>query len=541
MVLFREIIRVGGEKYSLYGGIMKRVFALLLAVAMVIAISLFAGCGNTNPPESTPSSSSTETTNDTKGGDSDQTTGSSSDETTGSSSTEPVSETTPGSITPPEIELDGIMKLPGYEDVDFRGAVIKIAAHTDHSSGWNCGYEIYSEDKSTIAVAARRRNDIMKANYNCTIELIPAEEPVLLAAAAVAGGQDKIDLYSIMYYQGNYDNAYNLLGFDINFSNPWWDHQWVKATTVKDSVGSAKMFSVIGDFALTSGRATFALMYDRNVYSSSNINDDVYQLVRDKKWTMDKFMEMITLAAKENSGNSKLKWSEGDLMGCVTSGFGAHSLHAASGLPIISVEDGIMRFAISDEISAWSDVIDKAIEIWAMPGVENIEYNGVHAALKNSSSLFFLKDLGSLEVIADVNVSLGLLPMPLYSESQENYAHHVDNHVMHYAVPLCVTEIEVMADFLELFAYHSRYTTRQAWIDTYSIEYCGDVESGEMLDIILSTRTYDPGYLYLGLEGELSAMIQSGKNNVARWADRAASKAAEGIASHVTTRTGYQN
>ena len=48
-----------------------------------------------------------------------------------------------------------------------------------------------------------------------------------------------------------------------------------------------------------------------------------------------------------------------------------------------------------------------------------------------------------------------------------------------------------------------------------------------MLDIILDSRTYDPGYLMFSvLEGDLSQMISSGQNNIAKWAERKANAVA---------------
>lgn len=133
-------------------------------------------------------------------------------------------------------------------------------------------------------------------------------------------------------------------------------------------------------------------------------------------------------------------------------------------------------------------------------------------------------------------LSVGILPYPLYSETQENYAHYVDNHVYCYAVPTSVPNIETLGEFLELFGYHSKYLVRTAWIDTYSYEYCNDIDSAEMLEIILDTRTYDPGYLYwASYESDFSGFISSGKNNVTKWADRNTTVIADAIQQFIDT------
>ena len=57
---------------------------------------------------------------------------------------------------------------------------------------------------------------------------------------------------------------------------------------------------------------------------------------------------------------------------------------------------------------------------------------------------------------------------------------------------------------------HSKYLVRPAWIDAYAYDYCNDADSAEMLEIILDTRTYDPGYLWWSqYESSFSGFIEN--------------------------------
>jgi hypothetical protein len=56
-----------------------------------------------------------------------------------------------------------------------------------------------------------------------------------------------------------------------------------------------------------------------------------------------------------------------------------------------------------------------------------------------------------------------------------------------------------------------------------------------MLTIILDSRTYDPGYHYWSsLEGDLSQMITSSQNNVAKWTERKREPVAGDISAYIT-------
>ena len=181
------------------------------------------------------------------------------------------------------------------------------------------------------------------------------------------------------------------------------------------------------------------------------------------------------------------------------------------------------------------NVIEKAISVWSLEQSETLSYSDVRTALQNGNTLFASEVIDVLARMKDSDVSVGLVPYPMYSETQGSYAHYVDNHLNAYSVPVSVPDIDTLSDFMELYAYHSRYLVRSAWIDAYSYEFCSDADSGEMLDIILDSRTYDPAYLmFSSYEGDISSMISTGKNNLTKWTDRTAATISKSISDYVT-------
>jgi hypothetical protein len=187
---------------------------------------------------------------------------------------------------------------------------------------------------------------------------------------------------------------------------------------------------------------------------------------------------------------------------------------------------GVLSFDVNNNTDTWTSVINKSIEIWAMPEGQTLAYSIIPETIAGGYALFASEILGSsLANLKDFDVEIGLVPYPLHSESQENYAHYVDNHFYAYSVPTSVSDIAAIGDFLTIYAYHSTYLVRPAYLNVYAYDYCSDPQSAEMLDIILSTMTYDPGYLDASLEGDLSNMITNGKNNVAKFATAKAKNA----------------
>ena len=518
---------------------MKKTIALTLSAAIVSTTLLCSGCGRKNNNTSTNNGNITQGTDssgiigdifDTDGsmgnGNSDSHSGNTTAMPPGESSTEMTAD--PAQIKP-----------PGFEDLDFGGKTFVIATQSGTDPRWETTKEIYSDSPDAIGTAVRERNKLVELLYNCKIEVNDSEDPNGLAMAEVTSNQHTIDLFSATTLgksPSEQGNIYNLYTLGIDFSHEWWDQSFVSTYSVKTSAGQDSLYALIGDFCLSAFSATHAIFYNKNMMETSPISENVYELVRNKQWTMDKFAEMVKIAAKETSGNSQLLYEEGDILGWVRTGHAAHGLHTASALSIIGNENGAFYFAAEKNPAAWTGVIDKAIEIWNMEEAQTLGYTNVQNAVASGKALFASEVIDVLERMKNTeNVRLGLLPYPLYSPSQENYAHYVDNHIFTYHVPTSVSETEEMGKFLEVFGYHSRHTVRKAFIDTYSYEYCGDAESADMLTIILDSRTYDPGYHYWSaLEGDLSQMIVSSQNNIAKWTERKAAGIASDISTYIT-------
>ena len=198
--------------------------------------------------------------------------------------------------------------------------------------------------------------------------------------------------------------------------------------------------------------------------------------------------------------------------------------------PILKTTNGVLTFDVEKNTETWVNVIQKSMELWAMPESQTVAYSVIPETLAGGYALFASEILGSsLGNLKDYDAEIGLLPYPLFDENQANYAHYVDNHVYSYSIPTSVPDPDTVADFFTIYAYHSSYIVRPAYINVYAYDYCSDSQSAEMLDIILSTMTYDPGYLSASLEGDLSNMIQNNKNNVAQFAARKATTANQWI------------
>ncbi len=494
----------------------KKVITALLSVLMVLSVILFAvSCG-----------SKTDTKETTTGKETTATTAEQTNQT----------ETTTEEVTTEELttELTGREKLSGYEDVDFGGKTFLIASHLDSDPDWANAADFWVEGLTNNAIndAVFERNRIMQTLYNCKIEVDDGGWENGFNAS-VASGDGRYILGSAnsrsvvnLSKTGNY---YNLLKMDVDWTQPWWDQNYIIDTST-----DGKLFGVLGDFSLHAMSATWIMFYNKDVYESKFSEADIYGLVREKKWTFDVMADMIDKVKNDANGDSQYTFTEGsdaDTVGLMTTAHNDRGLYFAAGLRYVTkteqTTNGSFVSALTNQPTA-NDVIDKLIEVVNMEGYISGGYTDVQKAIQNGTTLFAGEVLDVLRRMAGAeNLRVGVLPHPMLNESQEGYHCYVNDKATVVVAPTSYSDMDTVADFLTLFAYHSSMLVRPAYINTFKYSYSSDEESAEMLDIIFSCRIYDVGYIdgfSTSMDGYVSTMISNKKNQYTKASQSFATK-----------------
>ena len=113
-------------------------------------------------------------------------------------------------------------------------------------------------------------------------------------------------------------------------------------------------------------------------------------------------------------------------------------------------------------------------------------------ALFMDCTFFYLKSLRSMES------DFGILPYPKYSEQQEKYYSRMEGCELFFA-PISATPEGLIRSsvVLEALASESAKTVVPVYYDlALKNKFARDEESAEMLDLILSTRSFDLGFIF---------------------------------------------
>ncbi|MBO5274096.1 MAG: hypothetical protein J6I45_05740, partial [Clostridia bacterium] len=176
--------------------------------------------------------------------------------------------------------------------------------------------------------------------------------------------------------------------------------------------------------------------------------------------------------------------------------------HSAGGRYITKDSDGYPQLSFANEYNY------TVIQYY----LENLMYdekltrnNAFRSDSKNISdmfmenqSLFMFSPLKTTNSLREMEADFGILPIPKYDASQENYSSSASvfggNLI---SIPITTQTLEMTGIIIEAMSAESTYTLIPAFYDTVlKDKSMRDAESEEMLDIIINNMVFDVGDYY---------------------------------------------
>lgn len=309
--------------------------------------------------------------------------------------------------------------------------------------------------------------------------------------AAIVGGYSACNLAQ----QGNLLDLNASVPY-IDLSKPWWDQKANEDLTVMN-----KMYYTTGDLCLSTNDATYAILFNKNLITDYKL-DDPYELVRSGKWTVDKFGEMANIVHDDLNGDGA--YDTNDLYGALIWDDSMMGIINASGDKCCTVNKstGEIELTLYNEktLSMFEKYTNIVFNQEVCHAYQRKNWDGVasNKMFAGNQSLFYLQLLQLVTSLREMDADFGILPYFKYDEAQTEYFNTVGSwHSMFLCVPVGQENVERTGIIIEALAAESRYTVRPAYYEiTLKGKSIRDEESSEMLDIILSTRTFDLGWYY---------------------------------------------
>ena len=279
----------------------------------------------------------------------------------------------------------------------------------------------------------------------------------------------------------------------INSNASYWDQPAKKQLSINN-----KLFFTTGDISFNDKDYTFTVIFNKDIAADKNVGD-LYSLVKENKWTFDKFAECSRTVSEDLNGDDKM--DSRDKYGLVLWDDTILPMVAAAGQRVITLdEDGIPELTLNNEITA--DIVERYINLAKESCSINFQHMTGGVSWQNmftkGQALFLLEYFKALPSFRDTKLEYGLLPFPKYNEAQESYYSGISVwHASFYSIPEFAADHEYSAYVSESLAAHSERLVTPAYYEKTLIgRYVQDNESGDMLDIIFDNRVFDLGLYY---------------------------------------------
>ena len=453
-------------------------------MALLMVVTVFASCTTEEPQESKPQATSPATTpaatTPTQSGDQPE-------------ATTPTPESSNNDLTgwlPPKMELDRDMSaLVGTlyydewlaaDDGDLVGTELyNRVLRVEDSLGIEFEFEMYKGTDKTITMEEVKKRQ-------------ESSDPNLIVDAVSTYSQ----FAGALTLEGRYQNINN--SDNINLDNPWWPADMLVNAVIDD-----KLYFVSGDISPTLIYETYAIFYNLDLVDQYNIGNPI-DLVNDYEWTLDKLIE-LTSDIYEDTDTTTTGPSMGDFF-AFTFNDDAHikAMPFAMGIRVIEPDDeegyiwselytGQKMETICDKIGAW---------VLNNPGVTSAKERGFGdygTSFKNGNSIFTLGNFAYSPIyLAGMGVDFGVVPCPLYDESQEQYYSYYGNPTSFWGIPTNADIDDSCALLEHLAADAYVYISPALFERALKFKYVpGEVDGlSKMFDIIRDGLMFDACMFY---------------------------------------------
>ncbi len=322
----------------------------------------------------------------------------------------------------------------------------------------NIDLQYYAENTGNYGTIASLVSNLIMANDN-TFDVYLGEQYGL--AQTVTKG----------YYRNVLELPY------LDFEQPWWNVTFMENLQVTED---NRVF-MTGDHSLTTLCQLFVQYFNKNLYNDLFGNpDDLYSLVLEGKWTLDKMSELIASAYIDMNGDGQT--DPEDQLGYV-----AYQTYSTvdpfmycGDVPYTSFgEDGHIVINMNQERAV--TLTEKVVSLFNQKGSYLVDTSPFPVG----KSLFCNGLMRGASEFRDMADDFGFLPSPKLDEAQESYRNLVGDCVLFTVIPVTCADAEMAAAVLEALNAQTYRTVTPAWYEvTLKLKYSRDMISSDIIDLI---------------------------------------------------------
>ncbi len=422
----------------------------------------------------------------------------------GNSETEPAAENTTTPSAEEETAAEEVVEEDSrtsisddLPEMDFEGQSFRVLT-TEGGAIYGFDYtsEIIAEELNGDACndAVYNRNLGIETRFDVSISCQTNTAPASYIGTLVQSGTDEFDIvgmYNFLAY--NALNAQAVLNWlevpHVNLEKPWHNQLANESATINN-----RLYAICSDLAITSMLYTHAFFFNGTLIEQYGYTaDDMYTLVKEGKWTLDKAMEITSPIYEDVDGNGTR--DDTDIYGFGYSIWNAADVWlAAFDQPICSTDDaGVEMSFMTDKTVS---IVEKLCN-WHYNTTCFHEYPNIYeeeTRMRDGTLVFApIRFKAAFDALRDMEDPYCIIPYPKWDENQEQYLTNADDKFTVFTVPLtAVNNLDFIGIIYEALCAESYKTVYPTYYDTaLKGKYSSDPTTAEMIDLVMAGRNFD--------------------------------------------------
>ena len=435
-------------------------------------------------------------------------------------------------------------------DKTYGGYEFRVVVPENNVFDLTLSANIEEETGDTVNDAIYRRNRLIEERYDIAIKQINGPDwwdLSKLFQKSVVSGSDDFDL-GMMIARDAWATALKGAVMPIgrlpyvDISQPWY------ARYVNSEISiNGKTYFAYSDECLNLFEWTVCVMFNKQLAADLAL-ENMYGLVHNNRWTMDKFFELAKYAVLDLDGNGEM--ADKDRYGILSQHDMLYpSCWVSSGVKTVSKNENDLFIFVGDDEKLYNILekmyqnlfggekiyfdafVDKITSYQFQPGTEE-QRRVSRKQFEENLGLFYVNGVGEIPMLRAMETDFGILPFPKHDETQDRYYSRIVDGWPN-CVPVTAPDPERTGVVMEALAVESKNITVPAYYETaLRTKYARDDESQEMLDIIHANMTMDIGdtfymdpvrYIYVNV-------LNARKNNFASAVEKAIPKVEKTLA-----------
>ena len=427
--------------------------------------------------------------------------------------------TTPSGAETTENTADTAVKPDIPSDLTLGGETITILYRDGMKD------EFWTEEQTGDVVndAVFNRNAAVESALDCKLEYIPNVSTdwnggyQAVISNSVLAGDEEYDIISGPSFHiptlivDGYISNLNGMNY-LDFDKPWWAQSLLETTAFGD-----KIFLVSGDISMGMIRYLHCTYYNMKLGEDYGVGD-IYKLVLDGKWTLDKLEELTKNRYEDLNSDGNVD-VENDRFGYLINNATLWRAYIdALGVKYLSInKDGIPEFNFGDQRSF--DVADAFAGLLGSGSSPDMYMTNtwgnevIGKAFKNDQTLFCMGRFVDCETdYRDMKSDYAIIPVPKWDEDMD-YAVTINGSESTFGVPVNSSKTDYIGAVMEMLAYESYEKVTPAYYESaLKIKYTrgDDADSAaKVIDLIRNGAVFNPIVQLSKLLGGSDYMIQN--------------------------------